>query len=96
MSSIGEWPRIVLIAMGLSYVGVLAVKRLRGQRNPDPRLARLETLQLIGFGGALVSAGLLWLSVRLQAPLPVIYVFIGGFLGGLVLWVGAYLVAWNA
>ncbi|PYO96812.1 MAG: hypothetical protein DMD60_09025 [Gemmatimonadetes bacterium] len=87
--------RLGLIALGLSYVVSLVFKRLRGERNPDPKLARLESLQLLGFAGGLASGSLLWLSVQLRAPLPVDYLFIGAFLAGMLLWVGAYIGAWR-
>jgi hypothetical protein len=85
MPSGSEWPRIGLIALGLSYTVSLVLKKLRGERNPDPRLARLESLQLLGLVGGLACGGLLWLSVEVRAPLLVDYIFIGGFLCGMLL-----------
>ena len=84
-----------LIALGLSYVVSLAIRRLRGERNPDPKLARPESLQLLGFGGGVASGGLLWLSVQSRAPAAVDYILMGGFLAGMVLWAGAYIAAWR-
>jgi hypothetical protein len=84
-----------LVALGLSYVVSLPIKRLRGEHNPDPKLARLESLQLLGFGAGLASGGLLWLSVQSRAPVAVDYILIGGLLSGMVLWVGAYIAAWR-
>lgn len=95
MLSIDNVPRLGLIALGLSYLVNLAVKRFRGARNPDRRLARLESLQLLGFGGMLGSLGLLWVFMQIHAPSVVIYIFIGGVVSGMVLCVGAYVVAWR-
>jgi len=85
--------RLGLTGLGLSYLTSLALKRLRGGRNPDPKLARLELLQLLGFASMLGFLGLLWLFVTIRAPIAVIYVLIGGVVLSMLLCISAYILA---
>jgi hypothetical protein len=86
---------LLLVAVGLSYMVTLVVRRLRGVRSRDPKAAKGESWQLIGLIGIVVSLGLLWLSDVMRAPIIVTYVLLGGLVGGMLLFVGAYLLAWR-
>jgi hypothetical protein len=88
--------RLLLVAVGLSYIVSLVLRRLRGVRNEDPNIARLESWQVIGLIIGVVSFGLLWLSMLMHAPILVIYVLIGSLVGGMLLFVRAYLLAWRS
>jgi len=86
---------LLLVAVGLSYIVTLVVRRFRGVRNRDPKTDRLESWQLIGLICMVASLGLLWLSDVMRAPIIVVYVLIGVLVGGMLLTGGAYLLAWK-
>jgi hypothetical protein len=81
---------VLLVALGLSYIVTLAVRRLRGVRNRDPKTDRHESWQLIGLFCMGAS-----LSDVMSAPIIVVCVLIGVLVGGMLLTVAAYLLAWK-
>lgn len=87
--------RIGLIVLGSNYLIHLIWKRIRRGRDPDPRIARLETWQLGGFFGGLGAFGLAAVCMATSVSVELVLGFALAGVAGMVVYVVAYFLAWR-